>query len=181
MSKRVLKLRKTQWYRMESFFDGPSQQVVGLGDAEVLLQGVLYEASFPCPKCGHKVCLDKMRVRKGEGERDGTIDFSPQLGLCLVPQEAISNVQGEGLRRMLEANLRMPVLLMSTNVQMAKLRPIHQAEADRILSEKGGEGHEGECVAIETGSGQGEQAGGQGVREAGGDGSAEDPGSPGAN
>jgi hypothetical protein len=177
--KRELVIRKPQWYRMMEFFDGPAKVVTSVNDADVLLQGVLYEAVFPCPHCNHKIHMDKVNLKE-----DGRADLSPQLGLCLIPQEAISNQQGEALRRMLEANLRMPVLLISNNVQMVRLKPIMQAEADRILEEgagkkdgeKEGQESQGRLVAFPGGGREAEHGGGEGVREGDRDGAPVDSG-----
>jgi hypothetical protein len=166
-----LAIRKPQWYRMVEFFDGPARVVTSVNDADVLLQGVLYEVDFPCPKCGATVHLDKIKLQE-----DGTADLSPQLGICLIPQEAVSNEQGEALRRMLEANLRMPVLLISNNVQMVQLKPISKAAADAILQEESASGEEGKLVAFPGGGGETEQGGGEGAGTAGGEGPAGDPG-----
>lgn len=165
-------IRKPQWYRMVDFFDGPAKAVTRVNEADVLLQGVLYEADFPCPKCGAKVHLDKINLKENDNA-----DLSPQLGLCLIPQEAVGNQQGEALRRMLEANLRMPVLLISNNVQMVRLKPIMQGEADRILEGAGEDGKaEGKLLAIPGGNREAEQRGGQGTRAGDRVGPPEDPG-----
>jgi hypothetical protein len=172
MSGKTIAIRKPKWYRMTQFFDGASQVVTEINDAEVLLQGVLYEAVFPCPKCGAKVHMDKIKLKE-----DGTADLSPQLGLCLIPHEAIGNQQGEALRRMLEANLRMPVLLISNNVQMVRLKPISQQAAHEILKGANEDGQaEGRLVAFTGGDRQEEQGSGEGARAGGGDGPASDPG-----
>jgi hypothetical protein len=218
--RKTIAIRKPLWHRMEAFFEGePARVVTEVNKAEVLLQGVLYEASFPCPSCGHKIRMDKVKLRKedtdwkvwtheiadmlaevdwSEPGARGTaakrimdmvqqmfwsqVDLTPHLGMCLIPQEACSNAQGEALRRMLEANLRMPVLLMSNNVQMVRLRPVSKAEADRILGETDAteEGAEGRLVAFPGGGGQEKPEGGEGTGAAGSDGPAADPGQAGA-
>lgn len=152
---KVKALRKPQWYQMRRFFDGPAKTITPVNDANVILQGVIYEANFACPKCGHAVHMDRIRLTE-----DGKADLSPQLGVCLIPQEAISNQQGEALRRMLEANLRMPVVLLSDNIQLVELRPIHQATADRILGEASGESTEGRLVSFPIGNISAEPEGG---------------------
>ncbi|MBT8428296.1 MAG: hypothetical protein KJN79_00140 [Gammaproteobacteria bacterium] len=166
-------IRKPQWYRMTRFFDGDAQMVTEVGDAEVLLQGTIYETTVTC-QCGNKIHLDRIKLRE-----DGRADLSPQLGMCLIPQEAVSNSQGDALRRMLEANLRQPVVLISNNVQLVQLKPIHQAEADRILSggdPDDGQAAEGSVVAFSQPDGQGEQGGGEDIRAADSDGPADDNG-----
>ena len=164
--------KRPQWYRMEAFFDGKAQAVTEVGDAQIVLQGTIYEGAVACPACDAKVHLDKITLTK-----DARADLSPQLGICLIPQEAVSNTQGEGLRRLLEANLRMPVVLISNNVQLVQLRPIHEAEADRILSGEGDDG--GKVVAFKNR--KGERPGGQDIREADRPRSESDPGSPGTD
>jgi hypothetical protein len=203
-------IRKAMWHRMVSFFDGPARSVTHVNDADVLLQGVVYEADFPCPKCGATVHMDKIRIKKDDARWEkwtesiaeaiqsmvkahpaavaehlmgmfqqmifDKIDLSPQLGMCLIPQEAVGNQQGEALRRMLEANLRMPVLLMSNNVQMIRLKPIMQAEADRILEGAAEDGKaEGKLTSIPSGNQQTKRQGGEGSRAESGPGSPEDP------
>jgi len=162
VTKRTIMLRKPQWYRMQAMFEGAAHLVTEINDAEVLLQGVFYEADFPCPKCGTKVHLDRINLRG-----DGHADLSPQLGICLIPPEAASNAAGEALRRMLEANLRMPVLLLSNNIHMVKLKPIPEAEAKRIM-EGAGDEEEGRLVSIPVGRRQAEPVGGEAAREDGG-------------
>lgn len=141
---------------MVSFFDDQSQVVTEVNDAKIVLQGVIYEAQVACPSCGKKIHLDRATVAGGR------LDLSPQLGLCLIPQDAVSNNQGEALRRMLEANLRMPVLLLTDNVSMVRLRPIHEGEAQRILDGEG-DGY-AKVVAFPGRGGAQEQASGQGIR-----------------
>lgn len=173
--KRNVTIRKPQWYRMTEFFDGTAKAITNVNNADVLLQGVLYEVDFSCPKCGAKIHLDKIKLRE-----DGTADLSPQLGLCLIPQEAVSNQQGEALRRMIEANLRMPVLLISNNVQMVRLKPIHQAEADRILEGAGKDGEAGKLVAFKSGNRPEEPDSGRGDGTGDSGRPAKDSGPPGA-
>jgi hypothetical protein len=60
----------------------------------------------------------------------GTIEDN--LAVCLVPQ-AIGPTQGDALRQLLEANLRMSVLLLTDNVQLMRMKVISDGIANAIM------------------------------------------------
>ena len=59
----------------------------------------------------------------------------PEIAICQVPT-SIGPSQGAMLQTLLEANLRVPVLVFTNNIGMAKLVEIPEEEAEKILKEQ---------------------------------------------
>ncbi|MCU0912977.1 MAG: hypothetical protein MUC88_00265 [Planctomycetes bacterium] len=123
-------LRKPTWYKMTQLFDGVAKRIAEVGEHNILVRGVRYAASIKCQQCGHRIHLNNLRV----GAQGDQLDLSPELAICVVPM-GLPDAMGEDLRRMSEANLRMPVLLVTSNVHYVQLRPLHVAEAKRLMTE----------------------------------------------
>ena len=64
----------------------------------------------------------------------GWIPPDNDVAVCLVPP-SVGQEQGLALEKILEANLRAPVLVLTNNTQLVKLAPISDAEAQRIMKE----------------------------------------------
>jgi len=129
-------LKKPRWYKMTSLFSEPAKRVSAVGDNDVLLKGMVYQAGLseriesviewlkiktknkPEAKVSAAEMIKKLKAGLGE----------PELALCVVPP-AISQQQGEALRMMLTANLRVPVVLLTDNVHLVQLKPISEAQA----------------------------------------------------
>ena len=56
------------------------------------------------------------------------------VAVCVVPP-SITQQQGLALQKILEANLRAPCLVLTSNTQLVRLKPIPEAEALRIMKE----------------------------------------------
>lgn len=66
-------LKKAQWYKMESYFDGPAKRVMTVDDQDILLQGMIYNADITCGNCGHTI---KSRLIRAKSElRSRVTDF----------------------------------------------------------------------------------------------------------
>jgi len=128
-------LRKPTWYKMERLFDGLARKIADVGEHNIILRGIRYAASIKCSKCGDTIRLHNLRVGAG-GDR---LDLSPELAICVVPM-GLPDSLGESLRRMSEANLRMPVVLTTANVHYVNLRPLAPAEAKKLMTEEGQDG-----------------------------------------
>ena len=76
-----------------------------------------------------------MKVQEEEVVLSGWVPPDKDLAVCLVPT-SITHEQGLALQKLLEANFSKPVLLLSNNIQLAKLKPISNAEAKRIMGEQ---------------------------------------------
>lgn len=98
---RQQQLRKPQWYKMTSFFNGEAREIVKVNGESVVLSG--------------------------------WVPPDDDLGVCLVPA-SITHEQGMALRKILEANFKAPMLLLTNNVQLAKLKPITPNEADQLMA-----------------------------------------------
>lgn len=57
-----------------------------------------------------------------------------EVAVCLVPS-SITQQQGLALQKILEANLRAPVLVLTNNTQLVRLKQISESEAIRIMNE----------------------------------------------
>ena len=140
-------LKKPQWYKLIALYDEPAQKIMEVEQHDIVLTGMEYLS-----------------------------DGEPKLAVCSVPTSLPDNM-GEPLRRLLEANLRCPVLVLTNNVQLAQLKRISFAEAKAILDkrrppeEQKKEEH-GKLIELpierkrseESGGGQAEQNEGENVR-----------------
>jgi hypothetical protein len=83
----------------------------------------------------------------------GTIPPDDDVAICLVPP-SVSNEQGLALQKILEANFRKTVLVLSNNIQMVRLKPISMRRATEIIER----GNDGQVVQIarDTVAGEGE-------------------------
>jgi len=131
-TKRETALRKPQWFKMAALFDFPSKRVAQVGDGEdVLIKGVRYRAEITCGGCGKSIKVNQLNTKDGGEDK---LELMPELAVCVVSRSILEE-QGETLRRMLEANLRMPVLLLTDNVHLVKLKPISNAVAKSIMDQ----------------------------------------------
>jgi hypothetical protein len=98
-----------------------------------------------------------------KGERvvmAGVIPPDMDVAICLVPP-SVTNHQGLALQKILEAQFRKSVLVLSNNIQLVRLKAISQGRATMIMME-GKE--DAEVIHIEKGA-RGPVAGeGEGVR-----------------
>jgi hypothetical protein len=92
-------------------------------------EGIGYRATIALTECVER--LQEAVDKKGA---DDMLDLTPELGCCVVPP-SIGSSQAEGLRRMLEANHRMPLVLLTNNVHMVRLKEIPNHIARKIISE----------------------------------------------
>lgn len=149
------------------FREGGSTSVCGLMDTSGLGEWAptSQKAIVWCDLCLRKVKMGKPRTRKEVpkteswyrmttffdndaktimkvGEEDillsGWVPPDGDLALCLAPT-SLSHDQGLALTKLLEANLRKPVLLLTNNVQLVKLKPITDGEAETIMESDKGE------------------------------------------
>jgi hypothetical protein len=79
-----------------------------------------------------------MKVEGGDVVLAGFIPPENEVALCLAPP-AITHEQGLALQKLLEANFRSPVVVLTNNVQLVRLKPITAAEARRVMQETTGE------------------------------------------
>lgn len=135
------KKSKTNWYELVSFFDGAAKKAVELGEHNVIVQGTINELEYA--NCQASLMRVIESIKKGNtSEAIDTLtsivnNHSPILAVCTVPCEAVSNEQGEALRRLLSANLRLPTLVLTNNVQLVKLKPITEARAKDVMLKEG--------------------------------------------
>lgn len=80
-----------------------------------------------------------------------------EVAVALVPP-AITHEQGVALQKLLEANMRAPVMVLTNNVQLVQLRPIPEARAREALAAGG------EVVQFQRGDDGQEPTEGQGPR-----------------
>jgi hypothetical protein len=69
-------------------------------------------------------------------DRDG----EPELAIVQVPAEGFSEEDASSLHKLVTANLRVPVLLLSNNVTMVKLKPITNKRAEDLRKEEAARG-----------------------------------------
>jgi len=131
-------VKKVRWYRLQKFWDEPGEKVAEIEGHDVIVQGHLYEGELKC-ECGRIHLIDGLKVRGDprvilEGENDGaTVTLQPSLSACVVPPEAISNLQGKKLELMLNANLRTPTMIFTNNIQLVQLKEISESAAKKIM------------------------------------------------
>jgi hypothetical protein len=99
------------WYKIECLFDQKAQKVMQIGDADILLREMYYV--------------------KSENGKTG----EPELAICQVPT-AIGRAQGANLQHLLEANLRVPVVVLTNNINMVKLKAVTDEEAEKVLGKQ---------------------------------------------
>ena len=98
------------------------------------------------------------KVEGGDVVLAGWVPPDNEVAICLAPP-CITHEQGLALQKLLEANLRAPVVVLTNNIHLAKLRPVTNAEAREIMGDAKGE------IVQFTGDedgeeeGQGQQAG----------------------
>lgn len=100
------KMDAVHWYRLAAFYSEPAKEIIKAGDHGILLQGLQYD-------------------QQGE----------PILAVCSVSC-AVAPDQGRQLERLLQANLRMPVLILTDNVKLARLQRISEAQARAIMNQE---------------------------------------------
>jgi len=64
----------------------------------------------------------------------GSLPPDNDIAVCLVPPSVIHD-QGIVLEKVLESKLRQPVLVLTNNVQLVRLKPISDAAAKKVMSE----------------------------------------------
>ena len=121
-------LKTPTWFRMEALFDGPAKRIQVLENTDVLLRGVKYRGEITCGCCGHTIKTAQLSVKGGIEDK---LDLTPELAICTVPP-AIMEEQAEFLRITSEAQLRMPVMLLTDNVHYVRLRPISGGLAKKL-------------------------------------------------
>lgn len=139
--KKVKILPRTQWFKITRFFNGVAKKTLEIGENNVIVQGTVNELEYGNARDDIEKCIDDIKA----GDTEKAIEtltaiannHSPVLAVCSVPTQAISNVQGEALRGVLSANLRLPTMLLSNNIQLARLKPISEDMAKRIMSDEG--------------------------------------------
>jgi len=112
-----------------------------------------------------------MEVPGGEVVLSGWVPPDNECAVVLAPT-SITQEQGLALQKLVEANFRRPVLVLTKNVQLVRLQKITATEAQKII-----EGTDEDVKVIETSEQQGE---GDPVREEDRAGDAADLRSPGA-
>jgi hypothetical protein len=119
--------KPSRWYRVEALWDGPAACVSQIGDVDILLQGMLYKTD---PKAANE----------------------PELAACLVPP-SMSESQIRSLNILLTANLRVPVLLLTNNIHLVRMRRITDDEAAKVMraEKEGGKKEGGEADAQPSG------------------------------
>lgn len=58
-----------------------------------------------------------------------------EVPVCLVPTSIMAE-QGLALQKLLEAHFRAPVLVFTNNIQLAKLKPISESEAQKMMEQE---------------------------------------------
>jgi hypothetical protein len=76
----------------------------------------------------------EIRLEDGDVVALGRIPPEAEVMVCLVPT-SITAQQGMALQKILEAQYRGPVLVLTNNVQLARLREISDLEAAKIMAE----------------------------------------------
>jgi len=59
------------------------------------------------------------------------------VAVCLIPP-SITHTQGQALQKILEANFRAPVLLLTDTIQLVKLKPISDGKARLLMAAAAG-------------------------------------------
>jgi len=73
-----------------------------------------------------------MRVQNEDIVLSGWVPPDMDCAICLTPP-SITHDQGLALQKILEANFRKPVLLLTNNTQLVRLKPISDGEAEKIM------------------------------------------------
>lgn len=73
-----------------------------------------------------------MEVKGANVLLQGWLPPDDDLGVCAVPT-SITHEQGLALEKILEANFKRPLLVLTNNIQLAKLKPITELEAKQIM------------------------------------------------
>lgn len=68
----------------------------------------------------------------------GWVPPDMDVSIVLVPP-SVSHEQGIAIQKLLEANFRKPVLVLTNTTQLVRLKPISDAEADQIMKAEGGD------------------------------------------
>lgn len=141
MKKKAPFLKKTIWYKMIRYFEEPAERIAEIKECDIIGEGRIYEGILKC-ECGKEHILENLRV-KGDprvelnGNSNGaTIKIQPSLTVCVVPPDSISQNQAMHLQKMIIANLRSPLLLISNNVQLVQLKEISESTAKKIMISK---------------------------------------------
>jgi hypothetical protein len=114
-----------------------------------------------------------LQVNDADVVLQGWVPPDNECAVVLVPT-SVTHEQGLALQKIIEAQLRRPVLVMTNNTQLVRLRPITDAEAKRVMEQ---EAIGGQVIQIERDSvaeGAPESSAGIGVRAEGGESDAGD-------
>lgn len=65
----------------------------------------------------------------------GMIPPLNEVPVCLVPTSIMAE-QGMALQKLLEGHFRAPVLVLTNNIQLAKLKPISESEAQTLMEQQ---------------------------------------------
>lgn len=88
-----------------------------------------------------------MKINQEDVVLSGWVPPDNDCAVCLVPS-SVTHEQGLALQRIIEGQTRKPVLILTNNVQLVRLKPISDAQAAKCI---GGQAH-GEVVQVEAGS-----------------------------
>lgn len=95
---------RSNWYEVVSMFDGEAKKILEVAGHDVVVRGTL---------------------RLGEEYE--------QLAVCMIPQLNYPMSQLEVIRQATEASIRLPVLLLTDNVQLCRLRRITDKQAAKLM------------------------------------------------
>lgn len=76
-------------------------------------------------------------IKLGE-EQVVMLGFLPprmEVAVCVVPP-SVTTEQGEAVTKLLEANFQKPVVVLSNNIQLARLRPVSAKRAREMMATK---------------------------------------------
>jgi hypothetical protein len=93
-----------KWYQVVALFDGEAKRVMTVAQHDIVVRGTL---------------------NLGESYE--------QLAVCMMPQ-GLPQSHLEPIRQAVEGNLRLPVLLLTDNVHLCKLKPLTEKQATKLLA-----------------------------------------------
>jgi len=117
-----------------------------------------------------------MKVNEEDVILCGWVPPDMDCAVCLVPP-SVTHEQGLALQKMIEANVRKPVLVLTSNTQLVRLKPVSDAYAAKVM--QGDEG-DGQIIQVSA-SGEVSEEEGIDVRAENSEGHEEDLRFPSAN
>jgi len=88
-----------------------------------------------------------LKINDADVVLSGWVPPDMDCAVCLLPRSA-SHEQGLALQKILEAQFRKPVLVLTNNTQLVRLKQITDREADRFMEGSNG----AEVIQIEAGA-----------------------------